>query len=128
MYSSSTTLLRRFLPPMPKRARIPSMPALRQHARQSRMRRATPAMTPITIPAIAPPDSPPPPDGTGVAVCAPVETGVWKGTVVVGEMVAVMMTPPLVVGRRGAEYPTPVVVKPPLPAGLQRPLFASAQY
>ena len=69
----------------------------------------------MTMPAIAPPESPPPPV-LAVAFAGPVVAGVWKAMVVVGETVWVTITPLIVVGRAGMVPTTPAVVKPPLPA------------
>lgn len=85
------------------------------------------AITPMTIPAIAPPESP---LLLPLAIIVPLPVleaamGVWKGTVVVGEMVCVVIIPEMVVGRTGATAPTPVVVKPPAPADLQTPELVS---
>lgn len=66
-----------------------------------------PAITPITIPAMAPPERPP--EFTACApvrvTLAPVATGARKGTVVVGEEVAVTITKVLLVGRIAGEIP-----------------------
>lgn len=64
-------------------------------------------MTPITMPAIAPPDRPCELlDSAPVRVMfAPVATGATKGTVVVGEEVAVTITKVLLVGRIAGEIP-----------------------
>lgn len=81
----------------------------------------------MTMPAMAPPDSPLWLE-VAMTVALPVlvaAMGVWKGTVVVGEMVCVVIIPEMVVGRTGAPAPTPVVVKPPAPAGLQTPELES---
>jgi len=65
----------------------------------------------MTIPAIAPPESL---LDFEADVCVsvtfvPVSTGDSKGTVVVGELVAVTTTTVLEVGRKAAEYPEVVV-------------------
>ena len=59
----------------------------------------------MTIPAIAPPERPPFPEADALVsvALAPVATGVWNGTVVVGLMVFVATTTVPVVGRSGAE-------------------------
>jgi hypothetical protein len=53
---------------------------------------------------MAPPDSPPPLAWTDpvIVTLAPVATGGWKATVVVGVWVAVMITVPEELGRIGA--------------------------
>lgn len=63
-----------------------------------------PAMTPITIPAIAPPLNPLLEDVTAAALPAPeaVAEGVMKGTVVVAEPVVVTVVAALLVGRMKA--------------------------
>ena len=94
-----------------------------------------PAMTPITIPAMAPPLRPPPAalDSTSVPF-TPVGIGVVKGTVAVAEPVAVMTITPLLVGRTGADGFEPVMEPPrdppadPPPMPLQMLLDASAHH
>ena len=90
--------------PMPKMARRPSNPALTMQQKQRRMRSIIPAITPMTIPAIAPGLSPPPlADGTMVGSVLPLAVaGARKGAVVVAEMVEVAVMTPLLVGRYGA--------------------------
>lgn len=63
-----------------------------------------PAMTPITIPAIAPPLKPPPPplDEDPTMMLPSVPTGVTNGCVVVAPCELVIVTSVLLVGRRGA--------------------------
>ena len=73
-----------------------------------------PRMTPMTIPAIAPPLRPPPPafDSTRSPL-APVGMGVEKGSVAVAEPVAVTIIRPELVGRKGADgFTIPVVLTP----------------
>ena len=82
----------------------------------------------MTIPAIAPPDSPPPPlDSVAPerVILAPVATGVTKGIVVVGLFVAVTVVCPEVVGRIGAPAVAPGVVYVAYPAP-ELPPFAFA--
>lgn len=66
-----------------------------------------PAITPMTIPAMAPPERPPELlDSAPVRVTlAPVATGARNGTVVVGDEVAVSITKVLLVGSMGGEIP-----------------------
>lgn len=80
------------------------MPARRQQQKQIVIRMIIPAKVPITIPAMAPPESllPPPETGTRVPV-ALAEAGTEKGWVVVVLAVVVIVWAPEV-GRRGAEY------------------------
>jgi hypothetical protein len=71
--------------------------ALAQQYKQMRSRRIMAAMTPMTIPAMAPPLSPPPPfcgSAIGIVPFTPVAIGVWNGTVAVGEPVAAGEVPP----------------------------------
>lgn len=81
-------------------------------------------MTPITIPAMAPPDRPCELlDSAPVRVMfAPVATGATKGTVVVGEEVAVTITKVLLVGRIAGEIP---VELPELTLGVLDPAAAA---
>ena len=65
----------------------------------------------MTMPAMAPPESPPLLEWTAVMVTfAPVATGVWKGMVVVGLCVAVTTVTPEEVGRMGAPAMPALVV------------------
>ena len=60
-------------------------------------------MTPITMPAIAPPLSPPPDVCDAPLIMAPlVPVGVWNGTVLAAVPVDVRVVVVPVVGRRGA--------------------------
>jgi hypothetical protein len=71
---------------------------------QMRNKRNMPAMTPMTMPAMAPPLRPPPPPSEGRSVpLTPVAIGVEKGKVAVGVPVAVMMIRVELVGRNGAD-------------------------
>lgn len=100
----------RFLPlPRPKMARRPSKPALTMQQKQRRMSSMMPAITPMTIPAIAPGLRPPP---LAIAIVVgkalPLAVaGARKGAVVVAEPVVVII--PVLVGRRGGVYDAPVV-------------------
>ena len=109
MYVDVSRLL--FFLPRPSKPAIPDKPAVRQHAARSKRRIIMPAITPITMPAIAP----------GLrplllvveAVAAPAEAdaeGVWKGTVVVADPVEVTVVATLLVGRRGAVFVAVAVV------------------
>ena len=97
---------------------MPSSKPLKQKKAHSNRRRMMPAITPITIPAIAPPLRPlllvvevmpaalPAPDAEAV--------GAWKGTVVVAEPVEVTVVAALLVGRINAvavEGPGTVVIE-----------------
>ena len=80
---------------------------LAQQKRQRSDRRTRAAMTPITIPAMAPAERPCELlDSAPVRVMfAPVATGARKGTVVVGDEVAVTITKVLLVSRIAGEIP-----------------------
>jgi hypothetical protein len=69
-----------------------------------RMSRITPAITPITIPAIAPELNPRELDSVIGIELPEAETGVPKGWVVVAETVLVAVEAIPLVGRKGAEY------------------------
>ena len=67
-------------------------------------------MTPMTMPAIAPPDKPPDVPGTKVAFPEAAGTGVPKPVVTVGEIVEVTMTFVTEVPLVPAVAPAPVTV------------------
>lgn len=92
--------------------------APRQHRQaQTRSRRKTPAITPTTMPAIAPPLRPSPLDAwTPITVEPLVATGARKPCVVVGAEVSVTVVNPLLVPRTGgvgASVPVAVAVAVP---------------
>jgi hypothetical protein len=94
----------RFRFPRPKSARRPSNPALRIQQKQKRSRRVIPAMTPITIPAIAPGLSPLLLLEEVIGRVLPLAVaGEMNGAVVVAETVLVAVAMPPLVGRYGAE-------------------------
>ena len=98
MYVSSVLL---FLP-QPNKARRPSMrPLQHRHARR-RKSRNRPRRTPITIPAIAPPDKPLL-SGWAEILLPSEATGVWKASVVVAAAVLVTVATVFDVGRIKAE-------------------------
>jgi hypothetical protein len=74
-------------------------------------------MTPMTMPAIAPPDRPCALSAAAPVrvMFAPVATGARKGTVVEGDEVAVTITKVLLVGRMAGEIPE-VALEVPAPA------------
>lgn len=96
------------LPP-PKNA---SKRPFTQQQKQSRPRRARPKRTPMTMPAMAPPERLAPLDEFSEVrvMFAPVATGVSKGTVVVGLEVTVAVVTPEVVPRMAALAVAPGVV------------------
>lgn len=83
---------------MPKIDKRPSQRVLKHRQAHSKNRRIRPAMTPMTIPAMAPPLRPCLVVVTvPVRIAPPVPTAVWYGTVVVIDPVEVtVMTVPLV--------------------------------
>jgi hypothetical protein len=83
---------------------MPSKPTFKTQMKQMTIKMITPAMTPITMPAIAPGDNElPVVDGSavGIAVPAVLLIGVWNGWVVV--TMAVIVAPAPEVPRNGAE-------------------------
>jgi len=94
----------RFFFPRPKSARRPSNPALMIQQKQKRSKRMIPAMTPITIPAIAPGLSPLLllEEVIGRVLPLAVAGGVNE-TVVVAETTAVDVETPPLVGSKGAD-------------------------
>ena len=63
------------------------------------------AITPMTIPAIAPALNPPPPLASAIGKTLPLAVaGAMKGTVVVAETIEVAVETPPLVGRIGATY------------------------
>jgi hypothetical protein len=92
--------------PRPKRARIVSNPALTIQQKQMSNKRIIPAITPMTIPAIAPPLSPLLVLDEVIGIDVPLaETAERKVCVVVAETTAVAVeTPPLLVPLTGGEY------------------------
>jgi hypothetical protein len=111
---TSVRSVRLFLRPPQRMAQILFAQQYRQRS-DSRMR---PAMTPMTIPAMAPPDRPP--ELTACApvrvILAPVATGARNGTVVVGDEVAVTITKVLLVGRMAGEIPAELCLEEPAAA------------
>ena len=94
----------RFFFPRPKSARRPSNPALMIQQKQKRSKRIIPAITPITIPAIAPGLSPLLLFEGVIGKLLPLAVaGGVNGAVVVAETVLVAVRIPPLVGRRGAE-------------------------
>jgi hypothetical protein len=92
----------RFFLPRPNRANNPSKPALRQQQKQIRRSKMMAAMTPMTIPAIAPGLRPWEVEWPVIGNVLPLAVAAgMKGTVVDAETVDVVI-PPLV-GRSGAE-------------------------
>lgn len=94
----------RFFFPSPKSERRPSNPALRMQQKQKRSKRAIPARTPITIPAMAPALSPWPPlleEVIGRELPLAVAGGV-NDSVVVAETIAVVVEAVPLVPRNGA--------------------------
>lgn len=79
----------------------PSRASLKQRQAHRTNRKMTPAIVPMTIPAIAPPLRPLFPALALVSVAPPVPTGAIKGSVVVAAPVWVTVASPLLVGRRG---------------------------
>lgn len=114
-YRSSITVsrLRRFL--MPTAARRASRAPLKHKQPQRSRSKTTPAMVPITIPAIAPPLSLPP----LLVALAPISsapsvpTGAMNPWVMVGAEVCVTVDAPLLVSRTpGLASPVPVASEP----------------